>query len=290
MDIRTRICFEISRRQMKPPMRRTEDVSVYEQWRHESLSKSWNHFSDDHVDGKEVVDFGCGDGQLAFYLVFEKQPKRMVGVDLSETAIERARQRQSEREVAPAVLEFLNSGKDRLPLDKESFDTLLAFDCMEHVMAPEAILNDWHRVLRPGGRCLIVWFPFKGPWGPHMESLIPIPWAPVIFGERALFRAAEKIYDLPEFTPRHWDLDETGTKKPNKWRAWSSFEEQGYINELGLGEFKRLAIEAGFTVDRFECHSFEGAAWRRNLGKVLMNTPIIWEYFVSFVLVELIKN
>jgi len=56
-------------------------------------------------------------------------------------------------------------------------DTLLAFDCLEHVMSPLPILQDWYRVLRPGGRCLIEWFPYKGPWGPHMESLIPIPWA-----------------------------------------------------------------------------------------------------------------
>ena len=86
-------------------------------------------------------------------------------------------------------------------------------------MSPESILRDWFRVLRPNGRCLIEWFPFKGPGGPHMESLIPIPWAHVIFGERAMFRAAEMIYDLPEFVPRHWDLDERGKKKPNKWRA-----------------------------------------------------------------------
>ena len=58
-----------------------------------------------------------------------------------------------------------------------------------------------------------------------------------------MLRAAERIYDLPSFTPRHWDLDESGQKKPNKWRAWSTFKDQGYINELDLAQFHRLVAQ-----------------------------------------------
>jgi SAM-dependent methyltransferase len=176
-----------------------------------------------------------------------------------------------------------------LPVPDASFDTLLAFDCLEHVMSPEAILKDWHRVLRPGGRCLIEWFPYKGPWGPHMEALIPIPWAHVVFGENAMMRTAEAIYDLPEFVPRHWDLDENGVKKPNKWRNWSSFLEQNYINKLDIPTFQRFAVNAGFKIDRFERHSFGGSAARKIAGNTLMNLPGIGEYFVSYVVIELIR-
>lgn len=79
-----------------------------------------------------------------------------------------------------------------------------------------------------------------------MEALIPIPWAHVIFGERAMLRAAEMIYDLPEYVPRHWDLDEHGHKKSNKWRAWTTLDEPGYINKLDVAEFRRLVRDAGF--------------------------------------------
>ena len=141
----------------------------------------------------------------------------------------------------------------------------------------------------PIGKCLIEWFPFKGPWGPHMESLIPIPWAHIIFGQKAMFRAAEAIYDLAEFVPRHWDLDPNGEKKANKWRAWSSFKDQGYVNELDLSGFQTLVTQAGLEISRLDRHSFGGSQARRTIGNALMKAPIIGEYFNSFAVIELIR-
>lgn len=290
MDIRTHACFALSKRLMHPPAERTIDYGAYRDWRNDSLSKSWAAFSDTNIIDKDVLDFGCGDGQLSFFLAKEKHPRRIVGVDISEAAIERAKETLCQTPlVNGVVIEFLLGSTDRLPVPDQSFDTLLAFDCLEHIISPKLILNDWYRVLRPGGRCLIEWFPYKGPWGPHMEALIPIPWAHVIFGERAMFRTAEKIYDLPEFIPRHWDLDEKGNKKPNKWRAWSSFEEQGYINKLNIPIFQALAREAGFEIARHELHSFGGSSVRQVIGRMLMKTPLIGEYFVSYVIIELLR-
>ena len=290
VDIRTRACFALSRRLMPAPEERTVDYQAYGDWRSASLSRSWDAFSDSHVTGKEVLDFGCGDGQLTFFLAQRKRPRRILGVDISTDALERAKAHLSTLALAEGVqVDFVLGSTQALPVPDQSFDTLLALDCLEHVMSIDAILRDWYRVLRPGGRCLIEWFPYKGPWGPHMESLIPIPWAHVIFGERAMFRAAEMIYDQPGFVPRHWDLDEHGKKKPNKWRAWSSFKEQGYINELGERRFQDSARRAGFEVARLERHSFGGSRVRQALGRMLMRLPAVGEYFVSFTIIELLR-
>lgn len=290
MDIRTQACFALSRRLMRPPAERTVDYEAYGDWRNDSLSKSWGAFCDSNIIGKDVLDFGCGDGPLSLFLAKEKRPRRIVGVDISNAGIERAKEALTRTQLPDGVnVEFLMGSTNQLPVPDQSFDTLLAFDCLEHVMSPQAILRDWYRVLRPGGRCLIEWFPYKGPWGPHMDALIPIPWAHVIFGERAMFRAAEKIYDLPEFIPRHWDLDNDGKKRPNKWRAWSSFEEQAYINKLDIQTFKTFARKTGFQIARYEPHSFGGSRTRQVIGRMLMNAPFISEYFVSYVIIELLR-
>jgi len=290
-SVRARLCFALSRRLMQAPEERTADYRAYGDWRSTSLSRSWNFFDDANISGKDVLDFGCGDGQLSLFLAEEKRPSRVLGVDINSAAIARAKDSLSGFPVADGVeIDFALGSSETIPVHDRSFDTLLAFDCMEHVMRPGPILREWYRVLRPGGRCLIQWFPYKGPWGPHMEALIPIPWAHVIFGQSAMFRSAEMIYDLPEFVPRHWDLDEQGNKKPNKWRAWSSFKEQGYINELDLRTFQDLARDAGFRVARLELHSFGGSRLRQGLGRMLMRTPLIGEYFVSFAIIELLRS
>jgi 2-polyprenyl-3-methyl-5-hydroxy-6-metoxy-1,4-benzoquinol methylase len=290
MNIQARICFEVSRRLMRPPAERTVDYGAYNDWRRASLSGSWNGFSDSQVTGKDVLDFGCGDGQLSLFLAKEKHPRRILGIDISSAAIERAKASLANTNIADGVQIDYTLGSTRaLPVPDQSFDTLLAFDCLEHVMFPGAILRDWYRVLRPGGRCLIEWFPYKGPWGPHMEALVPIPWAHVIFGEKAMFRTAEAIYDLPDFVPRHWDLDEQGNKKPNKWRGWSSFEEQNYINKLDIPTFRRLAKDAGFEIDRLELRSFGGSLIRQYVARTLMSMPVIGEYFVSSSIIELLR-
>jgi SAM-dependent methyltransferase len=290
MGLRARICFELSRRLMRPPERRAVDYGTYGDWRSESLSRSWAAFADCHVSTKDVLDFGCGDGQLSLFLAKEKFPRRIVGVDISPQGVERALTSLARTRIPEGVrIEFVLGSTERVPVSDQSLDTVLAFDCLEHVMSPGPILREWYRVLRPGGRCLIEWFPYKGPWGPHMEALIPIPWAHVVFGERAMFRAAAAIYDLPEFVPRHWDLDESGRKKPNKWRAWSSFKEQGYINKLDVPTFRRLAENAGFKIDRLELRSFGGSPIRRVGGRALMRIPVVGKYFLSFAVIELLR-
>ena len=266
---------------MPPAEERTLSYSSYDQWRHESLQSTWSSFDDHWVTGRDVLDFGCGDGQLSHYLM-DKNPRSMTGVDLEADAIERAS--NSDRQ---GSMNFLVGDKERIPCGDSSMDTILAFDCMEHVMSPEKILCEWYRVLRPSGRCLIEWFPFKGPWGPHMESLIPVPWAHYLFGERAMFQAAAEIYDHADFVPRHWDLQDNGEKKPNKWKQWSTFEEQGYVNELDVKTFESLATKAGFQIARLQRRSFAGPPWRQAVGKTFMS--VFGEPFVMSTIIELEK-
>lgn len=275
---------------MPAPATRTVDYSAYQDWRKQSLASSWAAFRGTDLSGQDVLDFGCGDGALSLYLASEECPSSITGVDLDPAAILRAKAAQAKAQLPQSVhLKFLQGSVDGLPISDSSIDVIVAFDCLEHVMSPLPIFREWLRVLRPGGRCLLEWFPYKGPWGPHMESLIPIPWAHVLFGQEAMFRAAERLYDLPEFVPRHWDLDASGKKKPNKWKQWSSFKEQNYINELDLKTFRSLVDISGMQIDRLETHSFGGSGLRRAVGNALMRLPWLGEYFTSYTVIELVR-
>lgn len=265
------------------------DVDEYAQWRDASLTASWRHFSDAELDGKDVLDFGCGAGQLAFFLAGKGRAKSVTGVDIDTAALGRAQATLDQNPEHSDRLRFVEGSAHGLPLPDASVDLITAFDCLEHVMDPRSILADWMRVLRPGGRVLIEWFPFKGPWGPHMEALIPLPWAHVIFGEKAMFRTAAAIYEDPAFQPRHWDLNADGSKKPNKWTQWESFAQQGYVNGLDIADFRAMVRDVGLNIDRLDRSGFGHAGAKKAIGCSLMALPVVGEYATSYTVIVLEK-
>jgi cyclopropane fatty-acyl-phospholipid synthase-like methyltransferase len=119
--------------------------------------------------GRRVLDVGCGTGENALF--FAQAGHEVVGVDLSSTAVERARAKARERGV---VATFLVANALRLP-DVPGlggpFDSAIDFGLF-HVLGdaerPEfaASLRD---VLSPGGTYHFVCFSEHEPgdWGPR---------------------------------------------------------------------------------------------------------------------------
>jgi SAM-dependent methyltransferase len=91
------------------------------------------------LDGREVVDVGCGDGSLMRALA--ARGASVVGVEVSEAAVARAGER------------CLLGRADALPLDDGSVDACVLMRSLHHVPAdamPRAF-EEAARVLRPGG-------------------------------------------------------------------------------------------------------------------------------------------
>jgi SAM-dependent methyltransferase len=106
-------------------------------------------FAEPYTKGREVLDYGCGSGYGSAAIAAEAT--RVVGVDVSEEAVEHARANFS----APR-LEFAPIEADRpLPFPDGSFDTVLSFQVIEHVRDPAAYLSEIRRVLRPGGHLVL---------------------------------------------------------------------------------------------------------------------------------------
>jgi len=268
-------------------LQRTTNEIHYRSWRRNELEQQLvQNFDVRELAGRDVLDFGCGTGELC-ELLATHNPNSLVGVDKSSDAVSRASESIAQPGVAEACApEFLcNERHERLPLDDQSVDLICCFDVVEHIPDMQAIANEWRRVLRPGGRVWIWWSPWRGPHGHHLESLIPLPWVHLLLPERVIFETCAALYDDPDYVPRKWDLDPvTHEKKPNKWRDTSAFFP--FLNRLTRRQFEKIVRRAGLAIHRKETHGFSGSRLRR-ATRVLLPFPIVGDCFVSFYLYEL---
>lgn len=100
------------------------------------------------VDGRRVLDAGCGSGPLAAAL--QAQGAIVTGVDSSPAMVELARQRLG----ADADLHVADLGEP-LPFEDDVFDDVVASLVLHYLQDWVAPLRELRRVLRPGGRLIL---------------------------------------------------------------------------------------------------------------------------------------
>jgi demethylmenaquinone methyltransferase/2-methoxy-6-polyprenyl-1,4-benzoquinol methylase len=108
--------------------------------------------------GEHVLDVGCGPGATLVELGRAVGPAgRVAGVDLSPAMISRAACRARRAGLADRV-DARVADAAALPWPEGSFDAVFASFTLELFDTPEipAILGEWRRVLRPGGRLVVV--------------------------------------------------------------------------------------------------------------------------------------
>jgi SAM-dependent methyltransferase len=135
-----------------------------------------------------VLDAGCGAGWLA-RLLSERVPEgRVVGLDVSDEMIRRARRNFAHLKNAM----FVHGGVDEIPWEAQFFDRVISVESAYYWPDPAAGLREIFRVLREGGSAwiLINYFrdnPHCHQWGP----LLPVPTRLLSAEEwAALFRSA----------------------------------------------------------------------------------------------------
>ena len=102
--------------------------------------------------GKDVLEVGCGIGTDG--IEFARNGARYVGVDLTPKSIELAKERFALFGVA-GRFEVANA-EEWLPFPDKSFDHVYSFGVIHHSPAPERIVREIYRVLRPGGTLTVM--------------------------------------------------------------------------------------------------------------------------------------
>jgi ArsR family transcriptional regulator len=103
----------------------------------------------------DVADLGCGDGYLA--IEASRFAKRVIAVDRSESVLARAKALAARLRLGEgANIEWTRGEIENLPIDSGSVDVALLSQALHHAEDPEVALAEAVRILRPGGRVLLL--------------------------------------------------------------------------------------------------------------------------------------
>ena len=148
--------------------------------------------------GVTILDYGCGNGEIIREMRRLNPEARYLGVDVSETAIARARTR-----LPDATFYAVRDG-ERVPIEGGVIDFVFCSEVIEHVYDTEATFREFARLLRSNGRLLLT-TPYHGlvknlllvflafdqhfnPTGPHIR----------FFSKRSLFRCLHEVGIEPQ--------------------------------------------------------------------------------------------
>jgi malonyl-CoA O-methyltransferase len=93
-----------------------------------------------------VADVGCGAGRFLRKLATQFPEARLVGIDPSTPLLEHP----------PTKVESRRGGLLRIPAADREFDGVFAVESLEHALLPQQAVRELCRVVRRGGRLLII--------------------------------------------------------------------------------------------------------------------------------------
>ena len=100
----------------------------------------------------DVADLGCGEGYLT--LESARWARRVTAVDRSREVLARGKELAARRKLTNIT--WKRGDLENVPLPDRSVDLVLLSQALHHAAEPARALTEAHRILRPGGRVLVL--------------------------------------------------------------------------------------------------------------------------------------
>jgi SAM-dependent methyltransferase len=104
-------------------------------------------------ESTHLLDLACGSGKPTLRIA-QKTGCRISGVDLIEEGVANAKANAKELGLEARADFYKGNAAERLSFEDSSFDAIMCIDAINHLPNRPRVLEEWHRVLIPGGRLL----------------------------------------------------------------------------------------------------------------------------------------
>ena len=179
-------------------------------------------------DGQVVLDYGCGPGNdLVGYSIYTNA-RKIIGIDISHKALQMAQYRLALHNVAPERIELIHSADTAttIPLEDESVDYLQCLGVLHHSSHPEALLREFHRILKPGAEARVMVYNRDSVWV-HLYAAYEKLVLQGLFPGKTVYEVFHRTVDV--------DDDGTGNCPVARCHNWEEFsrvcEENGFRAE-----------------------------------------------------------
>jgi SAM-dependent methyltransferase len=199
-----------------------------------------------------ILDMGCGDGITDLGLYLRYQPELLVGVDPFkgfERLLDIARANHLPLDALPPRLRFLDADGNHLPFPDDSFDVVVSWGSVEHIVGGYAqALREIKRVLRPNGLLFIHPGLYYSNFGHHLGEFSSEP-------HFHLKLAPDKLRELVlNSTPNYMDRAGEFATPAQYWQWYTELNPitvAGFEAELRAldFEFHRAALRVADRID-----------------------------------------
>lgn len=145
----------------------------------------------EEVRDAAVLDFGSGYGGRTVEYATRLGAKTVIGVEVYGRLVDAGTDYAASR--GATNVRFVKGGQQRIPVDSSAIDCIVCYDVMEHVEDPGSILAELHRVLRPGGRLLVVFPSYLGAFSHHLDYVTLLPSLHWFFSAKSIVNAVNSI-------------------------------------------------------------------------------------------------
>jgi len=164
----------------------------------------------------DILDLATGSGDVLFALRRGLGEKvRLTGLDFCEPMLEQARAKREKKQLGSEDNQFLHGDCLQLPFADESFDLITISFGLRNLADREKGLSEMQRVLRPGGRLIVLEFSqpylwFRPFYYFYLRGLLP--WvARWLTGDRdAYLYLGSSISEFPDRTGLCREIEQAG--------------------------------------------------------------------------------
>ena len=140
------------------------------------------------VEGRNVLELGCGQGWLTAILVSEGAARQATGIDI-------AKGEHWERHDHPDTTYHVGDLSREHLVSPESMDLVISAVVFEHVHRPLQMLAALHRCLRTDGEAWLYFNLYRGAKASHVYRDVHFPWPHLLFDDAVCMAYYEKHHN-----------------------------------------------------------------------------------------------